>query len=139
MVGVHSVTPDQAMTAAVNAMSGTFDRRCSDCWRAASAAFQELFGVDPMGPHTYGTLTEAKRVIRDGGGRDAYCAMLANRAGLVEAAPASGLIGIVKTSGHEFDWSGGICIRPDLWAVKDKNGVSFMREYVTCWGVPDGS
>ena len=139
MVKVLSVSPDEAMNAAVGFMSGEFDRKVSDCWRSASAAFKDLFGVDPMGPHSYATLSEAKRVIREGGGRDAYCAMLARRAGLVEAEPAAGLIGIVKTGGHEFNWSGGICIRPDLWAVKSKAGVSFMREYVTCWGVPCGS
>tara|TARA_R110000851_G_scaffold267414_2_gene419905 strand:- start:372 stop:791 length:420 start_codon:yes stop_codon:yes gene_type:complete len=139
MVVVASVTQDAAMTAAVAAMGGPFARGSSDCWRSASKAFQSLFGVDPMGPHQYRTLSEAKRVIRDGGGRDAYCAMLAARAGLVEADPVPGMIGIVKTDGQEFNWSGGICIKPDLWAVKGKGGVSFLTDHLRCWGVPYGS
>lgn len=136
---VRTVTPNEAMTAAVDAMSGEFRRKGADCWRTASNAFLALFGVDPMGPQTYATLAEAKDVIRRGGGRDAYCAMLAKRAGLIEAEPASGLIGIVKTDGHEFGWSGGICIEPNVWAVKHGNGVSFLSEHVRCWGVPYGA
>lgn len=136
MVGVLSVTSDEAMTASVEAMGGPFSRSGSDCWRSASLAFWNLFGVDPMGPHEYRSLSEAKKVIRDGGGRDAYCAHLACRAGLIEADPAPGLIGIVQTDGQEFDWSGGVCIRPDLWAVKGAGGVSFLANYVRCWGVP---
>ena len=127
------------MSAAVDAMSGPFSRRDRDCWRTAAKAFEALFGVDPMGAHTYATLAEAKAVIRQGGGRDAYCARLAERAGLIEAEPASGLIGIVKTEGHEFGWSGGLCIKPGVWAVKHGTGVSFLQSHVKCWGVPHGA
>ena len=136
---VLTVTPDEAMNAAVEAMSGEFRRKGADCWRTASNAFQALFGVDPMGPHNYGTLAEAKAVIRNGGGRDAYCAMLAQRAGLIEAEQASGLIGIVKTDGQEFGWSGGLCIAPNVWAVKNGRGVSFLSDCIKCWGVPNGN
>lgn len=138
MVAVQHVTPDQAMSAAVDAMSGPFSRKSKDCWRSAAAAFEALFGVDPMGPHAYATLAEAKRLIREGGGRDAYCAALAKRAGLVETAPISGVIGMVQTQGQELNWSGGICIKPDVWAVKQANGVCFLSEHVKCWGVPLG-
>jgi len=135
-VKVYSVTPDEAMTAAVDAMSGPFDRRRNDCWRAAARAFQRLFGVDPMGPHSYATLSEARALIRAGGGPDEYCASLAEKAGLVEAEPQPGLIGMVATDGNEFDWSGGICIEPGVWAVKRGARVSFLPEHIRCWGVP---
>jgi len=139
MVGVLSVEPDAAMSAAIDAMLGPFSRARSDCWRTAAAAFEALFGVDPMGPHAYATLAQAKRLVRDGGGRDAYCAHLAARAGLIEAAPAPGLIGMVKTPGHELEWAGGICIEPGTWAVKCGPGVRFLAEHVRCWGVPRGA
>lgn len=127
------------MDAAVSCMSGPFTRGGKDCWRSAAQTFEQLFGVDPMGPHSYATISEAKELVRSGGGRDAYCAMLAERAGLVESKPAPGLIGIVKTDGHEFGWSGGICIEQNVWAVKHGRGVSFLSEYVRCWGVPYGA
>lgn len=130
------MTPDEAMTAAVDAMSGPFDRRRNDCWRAAARAFKALFGVDPMGPHSYGTLSEAKALIRNGGGPEAYCSMLADKAGLVEADEAPGLIGMVRTDGAEFNWSGGICIEPGVWAVKRGEAVSFLSEPIKVWGLP---
>lgn len=126
------------MDAALEAMSGPFDRARNDCWRSAAKAFETLFGVDPMGPHAYRTIGQARALIRNAGGRDAYCAARANAAGLVEAEPAPGLIGVVQTEGHEFDWSGGICIKPGLWAVKRGSAVSFLHHHIRCWGVPWG-
>ncbi len=134
MVTVRSVTPDQAMMAAVDAMSGPFSRAKADCWRTAAQAFEALFGVDPMGPHTYTTLSEAKALIRAAGGRDAYCAARAKEAGLVEADPAPGLIGMIAAG--EMGWCGGICIKPGVWAVKRGEAVSFLPDHIRCWGIP---
>lgn len=91
-----------------------------------------------MGPHSYGTLKEAKALIRAAGGRNAYCEALAAKAGLIEAREAPGLIGMVRTDGAELDWCGGLCIRPGVWAVKRGDAVSFLDKSIKCWGVPWG-
>lgn len=134
-MAIQSVSSQVAMEAALLCMDGPFSRRSSDCWRTAARTFEHLFGVDPMGPHTYSTIAEAKAIIREGGGPLECCEYRAGRAGLVEAEPAPGLIGMVKTDGQDFDWSGGICIEPNVWAVKGRDGVFFLPEYIKCWGL----
>lgn len=120
------------MAAAFTHMDGPFERAAMDCCRSACAAFEALWGVNPMGAHTYATAREAAQVLVRAGGWEAYTRDLAARAGLVVCDPVPGAIGLIDGGqGPAL----ALCVG-DAWAAKGAFGVAFAHSHRLAWGLP---
>jgi len=130
---VASVTGEQVMALASDAMERPFIWGQSDCSTAACDVFAALHGIDPMARvrGIYQSACGAMRLITVQGGWAAYSAALAADAGLVPVdQEAAGDIGLVETAGRH---SLAICAGPGIWATKTENGLGIVTKAERAW------
>lgn len=102
-----------------------------DCWTFSLNWAMECTGRDPLGEFrgAYATAREARRIVRRQGGTLPFAESLLFAAGFARTeAPAAGDVGLVWAPWkyHHgrtiFAHATGICLRPNLWAVKPFTG-----------------
>ena len=129
------VTPDDAMEAALAAMSGPFEWWARDCCTSACAAFNRLWGINPMGNFpTYSDKRGAVEFMREYGGRDGCPEFIANNTGLIGCEPIAGAIVAAKVTLRR--WALGICIDENNTAFKADNGMTIRKDIDGKFWVP---
>ncbi|MEL7299379.1 MAG: hypothetical protein AAFM92_03255 [Pseudomonadota bacterium] len=138
MTPVKTTTPERALAAAAAEMFGAFDVAGKDCCRTAGAAFEALWGVNPVVGADYTTHLGALRFLRRYGGADACHDALASRAGLVACEPGPGVIGAVRVpeGTSPLPWALGVHIQGEEWAVMGYSGLNIVRGPARAWGLP---
>lgn len=129
------VTPNEAMSAAVVAMSGPFEWWLGDCCTSACVAFNSLWGINPMaGFPSYSDKRGAVEFMRKHGGREGCPEFVANNTGLIECKPVAGAISAAWVTPRR--WALGICVDEENTAFKAGNGMTVRKDVVGRFWVP---